>query len=191
MSNRVAKGANGCAEASGRNLYFFWQFPESGQLWLPGRALPQEDRFTALDEQDGAGETKGGPAAPLHGKLLLDAGRPGLAAGGYRAVRTCGPPRKADGRAQFHQRLIEIARPPHVEQPFRGFLKPVAGHLSLHVSGLASDSREHAHHVAVEHRVGQTEGDAGDGGGRVVPDAGERADRSPPLPLPPWRRSRR
>ena len=84
--------------------------------------------------------------------------------------------RQADGGAEFHQRLVEMAGLARVHPLLGDFAEPSAGAAGGDVGSIVGYARHHAEHVAVQDREGQVEGDASDGGGRVIPDAGEGAN---------------
>lgn len=116
--------------------------------------------------------------------LHLGAGDLGLAS---RRLRTAesgegagvagGRFRGADGRAEFHQGLIEHAGAIGAGHERRGPLpRPVHRGLVAGSSVAGFDAQEDADDVAVHERGGLSVGDGGDGAGGVRPDAGDRPE---------------
>ena len=77
--------------------------------------------------------------------------------------------RKADQRAEFHQRLIRAPRIFAIQKAIRYLL-----HVRVRVVG---ETRDHAAYVSVNYCMWKPERDAGDRGGSVIADSGKFADR--------------
>ena len=96
------------------------------------------------------------------GQELDQALRERLAMIGQRTRLATGRARRADRRAEFHQRLIEIARGLLGDErpslrPDLGFERRLVG-----ITAQRKQSRKDADHVAVDQRLGVAVGNAGD-----------------------------
>ena len=104
--------------------------------------------------------------------------------------------RRANDRAQFHQRLIEVRTVPLARSlsPWRGpdqvlreLPEPGVGLPLARIFGDTEEAGEHANDIAVEHRRGLVERYAADRAGGVTADAGQGDQCVEPFrkPLPP------
>src|SRR5690606_23494754 len=98
-------------------------------------------------------------------------GATGPAQVGERALAAAGIAWAADGGAEFHQPLVEVARSLGGYQRAAGFLQRRGCEIRV------EQSRQHAARVAVDGRRRLAERDAGDGAGSVFADAGQFAER--------------
>ena len=100
-----------------------------------------------------------------------------VALGGPRAVEALRIAGHADGCAEFHQRLIEVARARCIDQGGCKLLHLAADPgFACGFSGFpTSKAAKHALHIAVDHGDVFAVGDAGDSGSGVSSDAGQFA----------------
>src|SRR6185437_9344793 len=95
---------------------------------------------------------RGGFALLWRGDLFLQAGREGLAVRLYRTGTTLRAPRRADGRAQLHQRGIEVADAFAGQNLLRAkpeiFLRLTIARVILH----SVDPAENALNISIQNR---------------------------------------
>ena len=117
-----------------------------------------------------------GGALGFDGEVGLDAGGGGLAVGAEGADEALRIAWGADGGAEFHEGLVEVAGAFGGDEGFGAgpefFLRGGEGD----VFGDGKEAGEDAHDVAIKDRGGLIEGDRGNGAGGVATDAGERGE---------------
>jgi len=155
----------------------------SGQL--DGRPAPQSGEQSAcgtLHEQvvRVRADERGGRVNLQRRHAPLALGQGGTAAGGASGAPfrqgACGTirrTRRAHAGTEIHQRLVEIARRIAVEQRLGMLPDEVPRRLGGDVRFDAKQTCEDARDVAVDGGDRLARGDAGDGSGRIAPDAGQ------------------
>ena len=176
VGDGVADLADARAQFGGGEVFGRGQIPESGHAAGSGVALAQQDAAAIAHHQQRAVEPDGFGLAQFHGQLRGGAFLARTAACGERADQAERIARQADGGAEFHQGLIEMAGLARVQPLLRDLAEAFAGAGGGDVGGIVGHAGDHAEHVAVQHGEGQVERDAADRGGGVIADAGEGAD---------------
>ncbi len=146
------------------------QLPGSGQeLAVVG---PPEEQHAAVVLDHGDQQPVPFRLA-LHPRRRVPLGVPpgrGPAAGGERTEEALGAARGAEGSAQLHEGLVAVARALRIEQGRSRSQESLAGGAPLRVRVESQPAGEDALDVAVEHRLGDAEGDARHCRRRVGPD---------------------
>ena len=99
-----------------------------------------------------------------------------------RAVQAERAARQADGRAELHHGLVEVAWPVGIEQTSSNLLDFCPRDCSRMIPiratlGRSRQTENDALDISIDYGGSLSEGDAGDGGGGVVADAGKLAQR--------------
>ena len=139
-------------------------------------ALVQQDFAAAAHNQQRRLDAHRVRRAQFDGELRLGAGLPRLADRRQRTPRAPRIPGQANRGAQLHERLVERARARRAEPALRHPAESRAGARRGDIGGIVLHPRHHSQHVAIHHRVRQSEGHAGDGRGGVVSHSRKRAD---------------
>jgi hypothetical protein len=130
------------------------------------RAAEEQHAIAALDEGDDEGDqAAAAPSSLVSGSSPARPAR-APAAARQRTVSAAWRHRRAHGRAEFHQRLVRIARRRRVEQLRRRVTQSPAYGLPRDVLIAREPPRHHARDVAIEHRHLLAESDARHRGGR-------------------------
>ncbi len=141
---------------------------------LRGVALAQQNAAPVAHHQQGAAQPYGNGLPQFHGQLRRRALLPRPAAAGQRTDQAERIARQTDRGAQFHQRLVEVARFARVQPLLRDLAKAFARAACRDIGRIVVDACHHAQHVAVQHRKRQVERDAADRRRSVVADARQR-----------------
>lgn len=149
---------------------------ETGEAGAGGGPAAEEDFTVATDDEDRVGFLDFGSGAGADGEFALGAMFASFASGIEGAEETGWIARGAEGGTEFHHGLVEVAGVARIEEGSGDFLEAGAGGGRLDVRGIVRKAGEDAGDIAVEGGVGELKGDAGDGGGSVVTDAGEFVD---------------
>src|ERR1039458_9738415 len=163
VGDGMADLADARAQFGGGEIFGRGQVPESGHATGGRVALGQQDAASMAHHQQRAAEADGSALARFHRQLRNGAFLAGAATFGQRADQAERMARQADGGAEFHQRLIEMAGLARVHPLLGDFAEASAGAAGGDVGSIVGYARQHAEYVAVQDREGQVEGDASDG----------------------------
>ncbi len=150
------------------------QLPEAAEQ--PSRRTPDREDAAPTSEQRGdALDVPGRCPRPPHRERIGLAARVGGAAARDRAFRAARSAWGADGGAELHQRLVQVAGARAARELARGLPEPGLRGGPPHVVAEPEQPREDARDVAVDDRLRSVEGDRGHRPRRVATDARERA----------------
>ena len=151
------------------------QFPHAGHDGVVRGALFEQDfgRGVAFSDDKSAGDFAAGHGGAF-GSLVLAKRAAFCFQWTDKALRIA---RRANGGAEFHDGLVEVAGAARVDECSREFLNFAAdGRFADGIVRFPSaDAAEDALDISVDHGDMLAVGDAGDGGGGVGADAGELA----------------
>src|ERR1017187_280558 len=121
MGDGMPDLADSRADFSGGKVLGHGQIPKSCHTPRGGAALMQQDAAAIAHHQQHAVEPDGSGLAQFHRQLRGGAFPARLAASGKRADQAGRMSRQADGGAEFHERLVEMAGRARVQPPLRDF----------------------------------------------------------------------
>jgi hypothetical protein len=131
-------------------------------------AAPQQQRRRRLQP------ARLGPAGAQRQRLRV-AGAARRTVSARRARGAAGSLGRAQGGAELHQRLVQVAGPGAARELGGGIPQAPLRGRARHVLAQVEDARQHARDVAVHHRLGPIEGDRSQRPGGVAADARQLA----------------
>ena len=155
----------------------FGQFPEPRKTPTIGGDLPQENRPVAADDEQPSRDVVGPWPRPFDRQLVLESENARLAPLCDRAFGAARALGKADGCAQLHHGLIEIAGPPAIENRISRRAQTRSRFGVSQLAFVGSHAREHSQDVAIHCCPSFAECDAGDSRRRVRSDTRQLANR--------------
>ena len=150
------------------------QFPEIRKQAVAGTAR-QQDPAAARHEGSFGDEMNGLRFGAAIGQLVDETARAGGADFDERTGVALGTGGGADQRAEFHQRLVELADV-RVRQEVTGeFPERLQCSRGFYIGADGEHAGKHAGDISIDERGALAERDAGDGAGGVATDAGQGA----------------